>query len=105
MQALGAWLVVSGDGSPGILVACTILLGRALSPVEQVVGSWRVLAEGLGVTLVQAGFLLSAPLRYLYRRFLGQPLKVVFPVVILASWCVALTWPRSAMSIFIGEPP
>jgi PrtD family type I secretion system ABC transporter len=46
MQALGAYLVIRGEGSPGILVACTILLGKALSPVEQVVGSWRVLAEG-----------------------------------------------------------
>jgi PrtD family type I secretion system ABC transporter len=45
MQALGAYLVISGEGTPGILVATTILLGRALSPVEQVVGSWRVLAE------------------------------------------------------------
>ncbi|MBW8720054.1 MAG: ATP-binding cassette domain-containing protein, partial [Variovorax paradoxus] len=46
MQALGAYLVITGEGTPGILVACTILLGRALGPVEQVVGSWRVLAEG-----------------------------------------------------------
>jgi PrtD family type I secretion system ABC transporter len=46
MQALGAYLVISGEGTPGILVATTILLGRALAPVEQVVGSWRVLAEG-----------------------------------------------------------
>ncbi|NPC58854.1 type I secretion system permease/ATPase [Caenimonas soli] len=46
MQALGAYLVISGDGTPGILVAATILLGRALAPVEQVVGGWRVLAEG-----------------------------------------------------------
>ena len=46
MQALGAYLVITGEGTPGILVATTILLGRALSPVEQVVGSWRVLAEG-----------------------------------------------------------
>jgi ATP-binding cassette subfamily C protein/ATP-binding cassette subfamily C protein EexD len=46
MQALGAYLVITGEGTPGILVACTILLGRALAPVEQVVGSWRVLAEG-----------------------------------------------------------
>uniref|UniRef100_C5D0L9 Type I secretion system ATPase n=1 Tax=Variovorax paradoxus (strain S110) TaxID=543728 RepID=C5D0L9_VARPS len=46
LQALGAYLVITGEGTPGILVACTILLGRALGPVEQVVGSWRVLAEG-----------------------------------------------------------
>jgi len=45
MQALGAYLVISGEGTPGILVATTVLLGRALSPVEQVVGSWRSLAE------------------------------------------------------------
>ena len=46
IQALGAYLVINGEGTPGILVATTILLARALSPVEQVVGSWRVLAEG-----------------------------------------------------------
>ncbi|NDZ11985.1 type I secretion system permease/ATPase [Variovorax sp. WS11] len=46
LQALGAYLVITGEGTPGILVACTILLGRALAPVEQVVGGWRVLAEG-----------------------------------------------------------
>jgi PrtD family type I secretion system ABC transporter len=45
MQATGAWLVITQQGTPGVLVATTILLGRALSPVEQVVGSWRVLAE------------------------------------------------------------
>ena len=45
MQATGAWLVITQQGTPGILVATTILLGRALSPVEQIVGSWRVLAE------------------------------------------------------------
>ncbi len=46
MLAVGAWLVISGQASPGITVACTILLGRALAPVEQVVGSWKLLAEG-----------------------------------------------------------
>ena len=38
------------------------------------------------------GFLLSAPLRYLYRRLLGQQLTVVVPVVLFASWFVALCW-------------
>ena len=46
MLALGAYLVVTHEGTPGIMIATTILLGRALAPVEQVVGSWRVLAEG-----------------------------------------------------------
>ena len=46
MLGVGAWLVVTNQGSPGITIACTILLGRALAPVEQVVGSWKVLAEG-----------------------------------------------------------
>jgi PrtD family type I secretion system ABC transporter len=45
MLSVGAWLVISGHASPGVTVACTILLGRALAPVEQVVGSWKILAE------------------------------------------------------------
>jgi PrtD family type I secretion system ABC transporter len=44
--AIGAYLVITHQATPGIMVATTILLGRALAPVEQVVGSWRVLAEG-----------------------------------------------------------
>jgi PrtD family type I secretion system ABC transporter len=46
MLALGAWLVISGEASAGVMIATTTLLGRALAPVELIVGSWRVLAEG-----------------------------------------------------------
>lgn len=46
LQALGAYLVIAGEATPGVMVATTVLLGRALAPVEQIVGSWRVLAEG-----------------------------------------------------------
>ena len=46
MLALGAYLVITGEASSGVMIATTTLLGRALAPVEQVVGSWRVLAEG-----------------------------------------------------------
>ncbi|MFC5512330.1 type I secretion system permease/ATPase [Massilia jejuensis] len=46
MLALGAWLVISQEASAGIMIATTVLLGRALQPVEQLVGSWRALADG-----------------------------------------------------------
>ena len=46
MLALGAYLVISGEASAGVMIATTTLLGRALAPVEQVVGSWRILADG-----------------------------------------------------------
>lgn len=45
MLALGAWLVVRQHASPGVMVAGSILLGRALQPVEQLVGGWRGLVE------------------------------------------------------------
>lgn len=44
--AVGAYLVIAQLASPGVMVATTILLGRALAPVEQIVGSWKALAEG-----------------------------------------------------------
>ncbi len=44
--AVGAYLVISQLATPGVMVAVTILLGRALAPVEQIVASWKALAEG-----------------------------------------------------------
>ncbi|MCW5736104.1 MAG: type I secretion system permease/ATPase [Enhydrobacter sp.] len=38
---LGAWLVIERSTTVGAMFAASILLGRALQPVEQLVGSWR----------------------------------------------------------------
>lgn len=43
--ALGAYLVITQAATPGVMGATTILPGRALAPVKQVVGSWKVLVE------------------------------------------------------------
>src|SRR3569833_410724 len=45
MLALGAWLVLEERASPGITVAATILLGRALQPIEQLISGWKATIE------------------------------------------------------------
>lgn len=45
MMALGAYLVLTQQASAGVMIATTVLLGRAIQPVEQLVGSWRSLLE------------------------------------------------------------
>ncbi len=42
MLALGAYLVLLGEVTPGVMIAGSILLGRALAPIEQVVNQWPV---------------------------------------------------------------
>lgn len=39
--AMGAWLAIKHEISPGVMIASSIMTSRALSPVEQAVAHWR----------------------------------------------------------------
>ncbi|MFA7264256.1 MAG: type I secretion system permease/ATPase [Caulobacter sp.] len=45
---LGAWLAVERQISSGAIIAASILMSRALQPVEQVVGSWGTVVQARG---------------------------------------------------------
>lgn len=42
---IGAWLVIKGEATPGSMVAASILMGRAIAPLEQIVGQWRAIVS------------------------------------------------------------
>jgi PrtD family type I secretion system ABC transporter len=48
MLGLGAWLVVSMQATSGVMIAATILLSRALQPLEQLIGGWRLMTDARG---------------------------------------------------------
>ncbi|EJM99237.1 type I secretion system permease/ATPase [Phyllobacterium sp. YR531] len=41
MLGLGAYLVIRGEASGGVMIASSILMGRALAPIDQLIGHWR----------------------------------------------------------------
>lgn len=38
---VGGYLALRGEITPGSIIACSIMMGRALQPVDQVVGQWK----------------------------------------------------------------
>jgi PrtD family type I secretion system ABC transporter len=45
---VGAWLAIDRQISPGAVIAASVLLSRALQPIEQLVGSWATIVQARG---------------------------------------------------------
>lgn len=60
---LGAWLVIERSATMGAMFAGTLLLARALHPVELIVGSWRNIASTRGALERLKGLLAASPVQ------------------------------------------
>jgi len=45
MLTLGAWLVLGHEMTAGMIIATSILSGRALAPIDQIIGQWRAISR------------------------------------------------------------
>ena len=44
--AWGAWLAIDQRITPGMIIAASIMMGRALAPLDQTIGQWRGYVQG-----------------------------------------------------------
>jgi ATP-binding cassette subfamily C protein len=71
--AIGAWLVLQGQLSPGLIVAASILMGRALAPVELLAVQWTDLRASW-VAWRRIQFLISTGARRTGdTKYIGKP--------------------------------
>jgi ATP-binding cassette subfamily C protein len=63
MLALGALLVVRGEISAGVMIAASIMMGRALAPVEQAIAQWSVFQKAREAWSSLGALLASSPPR------------------------------------------
>lgn len=69
MMGAAAWLVIQQLATPGVMIAVTVILGRALAPVEMLIGQWKHLVEARAAHH-RLGTLMAAPQA---QRFAGLP--------------------------------
>ncbi len=48
IYGVGAWLTLRGEATAGVMIASSIIMGRALAPVQMGIGSWRHMIDARG---------------------------------------------------------
>lgn len=76
MLGLGAWLAINGDLSPGAMIAGSILMGRALQPIEALINQWPTMATAFEGWRRLAALLTKAPIE-VERTILPRPRAIL----------------------------
>ena len=61
MLGVGAWLVIEQTSTSGVMIAATILLSRALAPVESAIAGWKGLVDARSAYARLVAVLASEP--------------------------------------------
>ncbi|MEA3465934.1 MAG: type I secretion system permease/ATPase [Thermodesulfobacteriota bacterium] len=48
IYGVGAWLTLEGEATAGCMIAASIIMGKALGPVQNGIGSWKSMVEARG---------------------------------------------------------
>ncbi|MBW6389757.1 MULTISPECIES: type I secretion system permease/ATPase [Halomonadaceae] len=59
---LGAWLVLREELTPGMMIAGSIVMGRALAPIDRMIGTWRGFISARGAYRRLEELLLRVPM-------------------------------------------
>jgi len=100
---LGAWLTIKQEMTPGEMIAGTILLGRALAPIDQLTASWRGLMLGREAYRRLRELLASYPARPEPMRLPAPSGRVVADRVVVATDTGALILKGISLSVEPGE--
>jgi len=77
MQSLalgaGAWLAIEGQISVGAIIAASVLLNRALQPIEQIAGHWSALVQARQAMAALTGLFESTDDPHAQRTALPEP--------------------------------
>jgi PrtD family type I secretion system ABC transporter len=87
IYGVGAWLVIRRELSPGLLVAASIIMGRALGPAEQLAAQGPAIVSAFGALRRLLGLPVAAP---------GTEESIrAYPAAIEIENCYALAGPQN----------
>jgi ATP-binding cassette subfamily C protein EexD len=92
---LGGWLAIQNEITPGMMIAGSILLGRALAPIDLMIGSWK----GFGAARSAYG-----RLHELFRKYpvKDKPMSLPDPEGVLEAQSLVVVPPGSQVPAVRG---